>query len=165
MTALYLVAAQYRDAAAKLADLELDPVTLADTLESLSGDLEAKGTSVAFVVRGMEAEAAAVKAWAKEASERAKLIEARAERLREYLSSNMQACGITKISGPGITLSFRASHAVVIDDAEQIPREYMRQAPPPPPAPDKVALGAAMKLGEVIPGARMETRQTLQVRA
>ena len=165
MTALYLVAAQYRDAAAKLADLELDPVTLADTLESLSGDLEAKGTNVAFVVRGMEAEAAAVKAWAKEASERAKLIEARAERLREYLSSNMQACGITKISGPGITLSFRASHAVVIDDAEQIPAAFLRFKPAPPPEPDKAAIAAIIKLGEVVPGAHVETRQSLQVRA
>ena len=165
MTALYLVAAQYRDAAAKLADLELDPVTLADTLESLSGDIETKAQSVAFVVRGMEAEAATVKQWARDASERAKLIEARAERLREYLSSNMQACGITKISGPGITLSFRASHAVVIDDAEQIPREYMRQKPAPEPEPDKPAIAAAIKLGEVVAGARVETRQTLQVKA
>jgi Siphovirus Gp157 len=164
MTALYLVAAQYREAAAKLADLDLDSVTLADTLESLSGDLETKAQSVAFMARSMEADAAAVKQWAKDATERAKAIEARAERLREYLSDNMEACGIQRIEGPGITLSFRKSHAVVIDEPGLIPAEYMRTPEPPPAAPDKRAITDAIKLGEVVPGAHVETRQALQIR-
>lgn len=165
MTALYLIAQEYRQAAAQLADLDLDPQTVADTLEGLAGDVETKAQSVAHMVRAMESNAAAVKQWAKDASERAKAIEARADRLREYLSSNMQACGIQKIEGPGITLSFRKSSAVVIDDEAQIPAAYMRQKPPPPPEPDKVALAAAMKAGEMVPGARLESRQTLQVKA
>jgi hypothetical protein len=165
MTALYLIAQEYRAAAAQLADLDLPPEVIADTLESLAGDIETKAQSVAHMVRQLDANAAAVKQWAKDASERAKAIEARAERLREYLSSNMQACGIQRIEGPGITLSFRKSSAVVIDDEAQIPAAYMRQKPPPPAEPDKVALAAALKLGETIPGARLETRQSLQVKA
>lgn len=165
MTALYLIAQEYRTAAAQLADLDLPPEVIADTLEGLAGDLETKAQSVAHMVRVMEADAAAVKQWAKDATERAKAIEARADRLREYLSSNMIACGITKIEGPGVTLSFRKSTAVVIDDEAQIPAAYMRQRPPPPPEPDKVLLSAAMKAGEVVPGARLETRQALHVKA
>lgn len=163
MTALYLIAQEYRQAAAQLADLDLDPQTVADTLEGLAGDVETKAQSVAHMVRAMESDAAAVKQWAKDASERAKAIEARADRLREYLSSNMQACGIQKIEGPGITLSFRKSSAVVIDDEAQIPAEYMRQKPAPAPEPDKVALAAAMKAGATVPGARIVERKALQV--
>jgi uncharacterized protein YlxW (UPF0749 family) len=165
MTALYLIAQEYRAAAAQLADLDLQPEVIADTLESMAGDIETKAQSVAHMVRSLEADAAAVKQWAKDANERAKAIESRAARLREYLSSNMQACGIQRIEGPGITLSFRATSSVVIDDEAQIPAEYMRQKPPPPAEPDKVALAAAMKAGASIPGARIETRQALQVKS
>lgn len=37
MTALYLIAAEYRNAAEQLANLDLDPQTVADTLEGMSG--------------------------------------------------------------------------------------------------------------------------------
>ena len=61
MTALYEIAAEYRDAATKLAELDLDAQTVADTLEGLSGDLETKAQNVAFFVRNLEATAAAIK--------------------------------------------------------------------------------------------------------
>ena len=40
MTALYELAAEYRADAEKLADMDLDEQTLADTLEGLGGELE-----------------------------------------------------------------------------------------------------------------------------
>ena len=164
MTALYLIAAEYRAAATALADLDMDAQTVADTLDGMAGDLEVKAQSVAFMVRSMEADAAAVKQWAKDAAERAKAIEARADSLREYLSRTLQECGITSVKGPGITLSFRASHAVVIDEPGLIPAAYMRTPEPPPAVPDKRAIADAIKLGEAVPGAHMETRQSLQVK-
>jgi len=164
MSTLALIAAEYRSAAEALADLDLDAATIADTLESIGGELEAKAQSVAFVVRHLEANAATMQAWAATAAARAKAEQSRADYLREYLSNTIQACGIVKISGPGVALSFRASHAVVIDEPALIPRQYMRQADPPPPAPDKLALMAAMKLGELVAGAHIETRQSLQIK-
>lgn len=164
MTALYLIAADYRQQAEALADLDLPPEVVADTLESIGGELQDKAQAVAMMARNLDANAAACKAWAKQATERAKAIEARAASLRDYLASNMQACGISKIEGPGITLSFRASHAVVIDEPALIPVEYMRRPPLPPAEPDKEAIKAAIKLGEVVPGARVETRQNLQIK-
>ena len=40
MTQLYIIAQEYKDAADKLADLDLDAQTIADTLEGLAGDLD-----------------------------------------------------------------------------------------------------------------------------
>lgn len=164
MTALYVIASEYRDAAMKLADLDLDAETIADTLESLSGELETKAQSVGFMVRSIEADAAAMKEWAKTSAERAKAAEARADALRDYLRRCMEATGIEKIEGPGIALSFRKSSAVVINEPGLIPAEFMRQAEPPPPAPDKAAISAAIKAGQEVPGAHIEARLSLQVK-
>lgn len=163
MTTLFAIAADYRAAAAKLADLDLPPEVVADTLESLSGDLELKAQNVAAMVRVIEADASAVKQWAKDANERAKAMEARAERLRDYLSQTLESCGIEKIEGPGIRISWRKSSAVVIDEQGLIPAQYMRQPEPPPPAPDKKAIGDAIKAGQEVPGAHIEQRRNLQI--
>lgn len=164
MTALFALAKDYREAAATLADLELPPEVVADTLEGMAGELEVKAQNVAHIVRAFEADAAAAKEWAKAATDRAKAIEARAASLRDYLANCMQACGITKIEGPGVVLSFRKSSAVVIDEPALIPAQFMRQPEPPPAAPDKKAIGDAIKAGQEVPGARVETRDNLQIK-
>lgn len=164
MTALYVIANEYRNAANKLAELDLDPQTVADTLESLSGDLEVKAQNVALMVRIFEADAAACKQWAKDANERAKAIEARADRMREYLASNLEACGIEKVAGPGVAISFRASSAVVIDAEDLLPAEFMRVKPAPAPEPDKTAIAAAFKAGQEVPGAHIEHRKSIQIK-
>jgi hypothetical protein len=163
MTALYLIANEYRAAALQLADLDLPPEVVADTLESLSGELDAKAQSVAYMVRSIEADAASMKEWAKTATERAKAAEGRATALREYLARCMDATGIEKIEGAGVKLSFRKSSAVVIDGAELIPAEYMRTPEPPPPAPDKKLIGDAIKAGKDVPGASIKQRRTLVI--
>lgn len=161
MTTLALIAAQYRADAAKLADLELDDKTVADTLEAMAGDLEVKAQSVAHMVRAFEADAAAVAQWAKDAAARAKAIEARAERLRDYLAHCLEAAGIEKVEGPGVRISWRKSSAVVIDDEAQIPLSLIVW---PAPRPDKAAIAAEIKAGRDVPGAHVESRRALQVK-
>ena len=164
MTSLFLIAAEYRDAADKLADLDLDAQTVADTLEGLSGELEVKAQAVGHMIRRLEADAAAIKQWAQTANDRAKAAQARADSLHAYLSANLAACGIQRVEGPGIALSWRKSSAVVIDEPGLIPAEFMRQPEPPPPAPDKRLIGDALKAGAEVPGAHIETRSNLQIR-
>lgn len=164
MTSLFMIATEYRDAAEKLSDLDLPPEVVADTLESLGGDLEVKAQSVAHMVRRLEADAASIKQWAQTASDRAKAVQARADSLRDYLSDTLAACGITRIDGPGIALSWRKSSAVEIDEPGLIPSEYMRQPEPPPPAPDKRLIGDALKAGKDVPGAHIATRSNLQIK-
>lgn len=164
MTTLAMIAAQYRADADKLADLDLDEQTVADTLEAMAGDLEIKAQSVAHMVRAFEADAAAVAQWAKDASARAKAIEARAERLRDYLAHCLDQAGIEKIDGPGIRISWRKSSAVVIDDETQIPLSLMVCPPAPEPRPDKVSIASEIKAGRDVPGAHVEQRRSLQIK-
>lgn len=164
MSSLFALTTEYRDAAMKLAELDMDAQTIADTLEGLSGDLEIKAQNVAMMARSLDADASAVKQWSKDAAERSKALEARAEALRDYLTRCMEACGIEKISGPGVSIGFRKSSTVVIDGVDLIPDEFMRVKAPPPPEPDKTAISAAIKAGREVPGAHIEHRTTLQIK-
>ena len=164
MTALYFLTNEYRAAALALSELDIDAQTVADTLEGLSGELELKAQSVAYMVRSMEADAEACKAWAKTATERAKAIESRAEALRAYLQRCMEAAGIQKIAGPGIAISFRKSSAVVIDDLSMIPAHFIWQPELPPPVPDKGFIAAVLRDGNPVPGAYIEHRTHLAIK-
>ena len=164
MTALYLLANEYRAAAMVLADLDMDAQTVSNTLESLSGELEVKAESVAFMVRAIEADAAAMKAWAASATERAKAAESRAKSLREYLAACMDGAGMIAINRPGVRLSFRHSTAIEIDGIDLIPDAFMRHPEPPPPAPDKVAIAAEWKAGRPVAGTHQAERKSLQIK-
>jgi hypothetical protein len=161
---LFLIAAEYRAAAEKLADLDLDAQTVADTLDSLSGELELKAQNVAMFVRNLEATVYAINEHTKAQQQRAKALEHRAEALRDYLQRCMEATGIEKIEGPGITIGFRKSSAVVINEPGLIPDEYFRTPEPPPAAPDKKAIADAIKAGKDVPGAHVEQRRNLQIK-
>jgi hypothetical protein len=58
---LYKLADEFLAAANQLADLDLPPEAIKDTLESLSGDLEVKAVNVAMFVRGLDATIDAMK--------------------------------------------------------------------------------------------------------
>lgn len=165
MTALYILADQYKAAASSLADLELDEQTIADTLESLSGDLEVKAVNVAMFARNLEATAAAIKEAEAQMAARRKAMEKRADNLRAYILRCMESTGIKKIDGPHFSLSVKANPASVeVFDPFQVPAEYMRQKPPPAPEPDKAAIKAAIQSGKEVPGAKLTQGARLEVK-
>lgn len=164
-TSLYLLADEYQLAAAKLADLDLDEQTIADTLEGLAGSLEVKATNVGMFIRNLEVGAEAIKQAEEKMAARRKFIENRANRIRAYLKDNMLRTGISKIECPYFKLSIRDNPpSVVIDAPELVPADYMRQPEPPPPAPDKKLIAQAIKDGFDVPGARLERGNRLEIK-
>lgn len=167
MTALtlYAMAGEFKEAADKLAELDLDEVTLKDTLESLSGDLEAKATNTIMLVRNLEATAEQIKAAEKQMAERRKAFENRAARIRQYVMDTMIFAGIQKIECPLFKIALRDNPAsVVIDDEKQIPAQYMTDPVPPAPQPDKKLIAQAIKDGFEVAGAHLERGQRLEVK-
>ena len=158
---LYELAGEYHQAAVALSNMDLDEQTIADTLEGLSGALEAKATNVAYFVRNLEATAEQIKLAEKQMADRRKAFENRAERIREYLKANMEVAGITQIECPHFKLSIKKNPPSVVIDAEsQIPADYMTVPVAPPPAPDKKLIAAALKDGFEVPGCHLETGKT-----
>jgi hypothetical protein len=165
LPALYTLADEYLQDVAKLQDLDLDPQTVADTLEGMGGDLEAKATNVAMFVRNLESLADQIKQAEAAMAARRKSIEGRADAVRAYLLSNMLRTGITRIESPYFKIAIRNNPpSVIVDDPTVIPAKYMRQAEPPPPAPDKKEIKAAIEFGENVPGAHLEVRQSVTIK-
>jgi len=166
LPALYEIAVTYRDQAEQLADLDLPAEVIADTLESMQGELEAKSQNVIFAMRNMEVTSAAIKDAEAKLAARRKAIDNRAESLRAYVLNCMQLAGVEKITSPWFTLAQRQNPPrVVIDAIDLVPAEYMRAPPPPPPPePDKTAILAAVKAGAEVPGTHIERGIRLDIR-
>jgi len=60
-------------------------------------------------------------------------------------------------------LSYRSSEAVIIDNEQGLPKEFLRVVPETT-APDKVAIKTALKEGKSVPWASLETRQNFSIK-
>lgn len=161
---LYKVADEYLQVCEALLDQkdELPAEVIANTIEALAGDVEKKSINVAAYYKNLQKEVAMMKEYEKEMRERRRRLENHAERLREYLKSNMQRCGIQKIKGTEFTISIRKSpDSVVIDDAYSLPQDYIDHIDI---HPDKNKIKQAIQAGEKIPGAHLETGSSLIIR-
>jgi len=165
MTSLYDISAEYRAAADKLADMDLDEQTIADTLEGMSGELEVKAQNVVMFTRNLESTAAAIKEAETQMAARRKALENRAEGLRRYLLGSLQYAGVQKIECPYFRITIQDNPpAVDVFEPGLLPAEYMRQPDPPPAAPDKAAIKDALKAGKDVPGARLVQGKRLAIK-
>lgn len=165
MTALYQLTTEYRAAAERLHDMDLPDDVIADTLEAMAGDIQVKAQNVAFVIRNCESFAAQIKEAEEAMAARRKAIENRAQRIKNYLLANMQACGISKIDCPEFKIAIRKNPAAVVIDAEgQIPCDLFVYPEAPPPRPDKKAIADRIKAGEEVPGAHLEQSERLEIK-
>lgn len=165
MTALFQLATEYKAAAERLHDLDLPDEVIADTLEGMAGEIQVKSQQVAYVIRNCEALAAQMKQAEEAIAARRKAVENRAARIRNYLLSNMEGCGISAIECPEFKISLRQNPPVVVIDAEgQIPRDLLVYPEPPAPRPDKKAIAARIKAGETVPGVHLESGTRLEIK-
>lgn len=160
MTALYELTSQYRALADRLASMDMDAQTVADTIEGsgLVDDLQNKAQGVLMVAQGAEAHNFAIDAEITRLqalkAHRAKV----AQGLRDYLLTNMQAAGIEKIECPLFKVSIRKNPpAVEIIDQSAIPVALMVTPEPKPvvAAPDKAAIKKLLAAGQDVPGAQL----------
>lgn len=162
---LYQLVDEFKAAAESLSDLDLPDEVITDTLEGLSGEIEAKATNVAMFARNLEVIAEQIKIAESAMSGRRKAIENRVTRIKDYLKENMERCGISKIESPYFKISIRENPPSVVIDAESLlPEQYMRQPEIPPPIPDKKLLSDDLKNGKIIPGAHLERRTRLEIK-
>ncbi len=164
MSNLYEIAHSYRADVARLEELDLDDETFADTLEGLSGELEAKATNVIFYAKNLDALADSIKQAEEAMSTRRKALQRRSERLREYVKHNMLSSGILKISCDYFQIAIQNNPTSVdIFDAAQLPADYMREIPAKF-EPDKTLIAKALKDNFDVPGAKLNQSQRLVIK-
>jgi hypothetical protein len=163
--ALFVLADEYLAATQKLADLDLDPQTVADTLEGLQFPIEQKGTQVAAFVQNLEATAKAIDEAVDAMTLRRDRIRQRAATIREYLKGQMERTGITKIDSPWFRIAVRQNPpSVVIDDEDKLPAKWKVQPPAPPMRPDKARIKDDLEHGVDVPECRLERKTRLEIK-
>lgn len=84
------------------------------------------------------------------------------DRLKETISSAMQLHGIEKVSSPTLTLSFRKSESIEIDNTNQLEERFLSKKITV--SPDKTRIKEAIKNGEIVVGARLSINHNLQIK-
>ena len=134
----------------------------ADNLDALETERNAKLEGVALYIKSLEAEADAMKAEEKALAERRAVREKKAERLRRYRSDSMLALGDTKLETARVSLRFRKSESVVIEDQASLPVEFLKVKMTE--TPDKTAIKKAIKAGAEVAGAALVENKNLQIK-
>lgn len=156
MTALYQISKEFQELAvlAETADEDL-AVAIHDTMGAIQAEFEDKGKAIAMLTLNIDGDLEAIQSQIDRLTERKRIINNRKESLKEYLRTNMDAAGISKISHPLFTISLgKGKPIVVIDNERDIPDDYMRTKVTS--APDKAEIAKAIKEGIEVPGAHSE---------
>lgn len=166
---LYEYENAYRDFFNAVDAGEIPEEAIADTLESIVGDIDGKIDNVACYIKSAYAEVDAIKAEARSLMERAKSKERAADRLKEYLAERLPAFGYDKkFESTRNKLSFRSSKAVVVDDDFSFANWAMHHAEDlitfKTPEPNKKAIKDAIAEGREVVGARIEERKSLIIK-
>lgn len=165
MSTLYELTAQRLELQTKLESLNLDEVTVADTLEGDSTEIAAKIEDYGFVIRNLESFVGAIKEEENRLADRRKANEKKLAHIKDWLLSNMVACGISKIECPVFSVTVRSNPgSVIIDNDKLIPDEYMTVPELPVPVPNKKLIAAAIKDGLDVPGCHAEKSQRVEIK-
>ena len=150
-------------------DVDLDTgevLDIAPKLDALQMDEREKLEGIALYIKGLNAEAAAIREEERTLAERRKTKENRAERLHQYIAEHMTAMAYDALETARVKLSFRKSTATEIDESVFMPwaekcGDYLRYKPA---EVDRKLVTEALKAGADIPGARLAERRNLQVK-
>lgn len=167
MSSLYELTTQQLELKQKLMAMDLDEITIADTLEGSAGEIEAKVESYGFVIRDRRSFLDAMAAEIERMIARRDAEVKRIATIEERLLAGMVACGIKSVECPFFTIAVHNNpQSVEIYNDKLIPEEYMRTPPPKPPvaAPDKKLILEKMKAGEEVDGCKMVQKQRLLIK-
>ena len=162
---LYEITQDYLQIQHMMEDSELDPKTLADTMEGIEGELEVKADGYAKVIRNMESDISAIKAEMTRLSDRKKTIEKNIQTLKLALQKAMEITGKTKFKTELFSFGVRTNApAVVMDEQyiENIPERFLKYSEP---TINKVAIKEAIQNGENLEGlAHLEQGSSLMIK-
>lgn len=133
---------------------------IADALADINETLEEKLDNCARVYRTLEAEAEVYKQESNRLRGKANILENRAERLKDYIGLNLGQGN--KISTSLFDFSWRKSEQVVIDSELLVPDQYKRVTTIS--EPNKILLKQDIKMGAEVPGARLISNYSLQIK-
>lgn len=155
MTALYELTNELKEAQSLIANGELSPDEMRDTLDGMVGEFNDKAVNVAHFKQNLNASIDAIDAEIERLNNKKKALKNHDQRMVDYLRDNMEAAGIKKIECPLFTITLRAGQkkAVILDESK-LPDDYVSVKTTV--KPDSRAILKDLKDGADIPGAILE---------
>ena len=132
-------------------------------LEELQMTRSEKLEAIALYIKSLDSLASDIKAEEAALKKRREKREAKAERLREYITSSMLAAGENDFESGKVQIKVKKSEAVIVDE-EKLDKTYMKETVKVTTAPDKIAIRNAIKAGETVTGAYIEERKKVQIK-
>lgn len=165
MANLYEITQDYLQILSMMEDPELDPQTLADTMEAVEGELEIKAENYAKVMKNLEADVAGIKAEIDRLSERKKTIENNIKNMKSALQMAMETTGKTKFKTELFSFGIRKNAPSVIMDEpyiENVPERFLKYSEP---TINRSAIKEAIQSGENLEGlAHLEQTESIIIK-
>lgn len=165
MSNIYEITNDYLQIMAMLEDSDLDPQTLADTMEGIEGEFEIKAENYAKVMKNLEGDILAIKTEIDRLTAKKKALENNIKNMKSTLQTAMETTGKTKFKTELFSFNIQKNApSVVIDEQyiENIPDKYLKYKDP---EIDKTAIKDAIQKGEDLDGiAHLEIKNTLRIK-
>lgn len=139
-------------------DLETGEIVDFDALEKLQMERDEKIENILLWIKNLDSDAAQIRAEEKSLAERRHAMEKKAEGLREYVQDALDG---QKFQTARVSVSYRRSNAVVVDDVSKVPSEFLTYKDP---ELDKTKAKAALKAGEIVDGCHLEERMNMSIK-
>lgn len=144
-------------------DLQIDEDTgeilNIDELDALELEKNVKVENICLYIKNLLSDAAAYKAEEQSFAQKRKAAENKAGRLKDYLQNMLAG---EKFKTSKVTVSYRNSKIVEVEDVEHVPAEYLRIKQTV--EPDKTAIKKAIEGGAEIKGCSLIERQNMSIR-
>lgn len=161
---IYELTDEYRQLLEMAEDPDVDPQTLADTMESIEAEIEDKADGYARVMKSMEADEEALAKEIKRLQERKSHLETTRKNMKERLKQAMEATGKTKFKTELFSFGIQNNAPSVVIDVEdvfKIPDDFLKYKDP---EPDKNLIKQAINNGQKLDFAHLEQTQSLRIR-
>ena len=139
-------------------DLETGEIVDVERLHELQIERNEKIESVALWYKNLLSDAAQYAEEEAAFKKKKQRAAAQAERLKQYL---LDALSGEKYKSTRVSISYRSTPRVVVDDVLNLPPRFVRFSDP---EPNKTEIMAAIKNGEDVNGARLESNQSIIIK-
>lgn len=143
-------------------DMDLEPETLKDTLDSIEEAFEVKAENIAKWIRNLEADKKAFEEEEKRFKEKKQAADNRIKSLKLYLEDNMRLTGKTKFKAGFFSFAIQNNPpSVEVFDEALIPKQFLIEQPV---KIDRAGIKELLKAGEEVPGAELKHSSGLRIR-
>ena len=162
MATIYELTEAYRQLLELAEDQYTDQAVLADTMEALDGEIEAKADGYAKVITELNARAKTIKQEEDRLADHRKAIENNANRIKKRLEESMIALDKRKIKTDLFSFNIQKNPpSLIIDNVNEIPEEFLI---PQPAKLDNEAVKKALKDGEKFGWCHLTQTESLRIR-